>query len=123
MKFLTSKEEYNVAIQDASIVIFATNSELEAITQSDYLTNLESAIPDKHKLFFDFYIANIENLMDVAMDLEIIGTPAIAFFTMGELITCHICGNYEDFDGYNEDDLFDLSLLPDVLSEFLEDLD
>jgi len=54
------------------------------------------------------------------MDPELMNTPSVASFALGEIISSRSFGNSEDFDGWNEDELFDLNLLSDCLKEFLE---
>lgn len=123
MKTISNMEEYRSALQEVlSVIIFVTKAELENITATDLQSRLEAVIPAKNKLLCEFYLANIEDLMEVAVSLEIMGTPAIAAFAMGEMLSCRVFGDPEDFDGWNEDELFDFSQLPVCLSEFLEDL-
>lgn len=122
MKTISNMEEYDFAIQKYSVVIFVTKSEMDTITNSNLMSDLESAIPAQHKLLCEFYLADIESIMEAAMSLEIIGTPAIAAFSMGELIKSEVYSDPGDFDGWNEDELFDFSNLPVCLNEFLESL-
>ena len=123
MKTISNIEEFNSAIQNFSVIIFATKSELEEITTTGLVSELESAIPEGKKFLVDFYLANVESLpMSVLINYELMGTPAIAAFSMGEMITSRQYSDPEDFDGWNEDEMFDFSTLPDCLSEFLEDI-
>ncbi|MBR5640645.1 MAG: hypothetical protein IKW92_00755 [Firmicutes bacterium] len=121
MKRMTNIDEYMSVLQNSFILILMAKDDLEIVTSTDLLSKLET-VSEKYTKY-DFYIADIENLMDVAEAFGLFDAPILLAISKGEVLDADECGYYDRFSASTGEEVFNLTNLPDRLDEFVENIE